>query len=126
MLTQLIRSQRTQLVLAMVLVVLCIGWGQPYVSRLLSNDPELLVTATPEGKDTASVVSENTEQASGTTVQDPFKAHLASNGPNTKFISFSAPATQSASTQLGADPFKAFIDQQKKMAKEASISPFGK
>jgi hypothetical protein len=57
---------------------------------------------------------------------DPFKAHLEKNGASPASLANSSRSPQSNSTSansLTPDPFKAFLEQQKK---DAGVSPFGK
>jgi hypothetical protein len=60
---------------------------------------------------------------------DPFKAHLEKNGPSPTplaKLSVSTPGHSTSTKPTIADPFKAFLDQQKQLDKEVGVSPFGK
>jgi hypothetical protein len=60
---------------------------------------------------------------------DPFKAHIEKNGVSPTPLVNPPASTHNNSTNskpLGADPFKAFIEQQKQQNKDAGVSPFGK
>lgn len=60
---------------------------------------------------------------------DPFKAHLEKNGASPVPFTNPSDSTLSHSTSNKptiADPFKAFLDQQKQLDKQVGVSPFGK
>ena len=60
---------------------------------------------------------------------DPFKAHIEKNGVSPTPLANPAASTPNNSTSLkplGADPFKAFLEQQKQLGKDVGVSPFGK
>jgi hypothetical protein len=132
---QSMKSSNAKLILAMAVVLSMIYLAQPYISDMTSSEK----TSAPTPNLAPHASPPSAEQSQSTSVQDlpagtdPFKAHIEKNGlsGNTNLstksatsANTSAPSTNTASP--GTDPFKGFLDQQKKQSKDAGVSPFGK
>jgi uncharacterized protein involved in copper resistance len=132
-------SKNTKLILAMAVVLSVIYWAQPYISDFTNSDK----TTTPLPNLDPHATLPSVDQSQPTSAQnlpagaDPFKAHIEKNGlagqtssnaksPASNANNATATASSTNSSSPGADPFKAFMDQQKKQSKDAGISPFGK
>jgi hypothetical protein len=126
-------KQRSPIKLALIMVaaLAVIGLLQPTVSAWLGQDengptaPKVELNSNPS----ASAPNGSPTYPALMPGEDPFKAHLEKNGASPAPLAKPSTATQSNSTSphpAGADPFKAFVEQQKQLGKEVGVSPFGK
>ena len=131
-----LRSHTAKLILAMAVVLVLIYVAQPYISgftgteKTSSKAQPQEASATP----TSTLPNEPTSVQSLPAGSDPFKAHLekkASSGPTAApsqalAPNANAPLPSGNPANSGTDPFKTFLEQQKKQSKDAGVSPFGK
>ena len=133
---QTVLSKNTKLTLAMVVALAFIYAVQPYISEFIGSEKKTVPEQKSEPNATlpAAPQTETTPVPSLVPSTDPFKAHIEKNGTSGNKASASAPLKPSTNPTLpsgntvssGTDPFKAFLDEQKKQSKEAGVSPFGK
>jgi hypothetical protein len=133
---QTVLSKNTKLTLAMVVALAFIYAVQPYISEFIGSEKKTVPEQKSEPNATlpAAPQIETTPVPSLVPSTDPFKAHIEKNGTSGNKASASAPLKPSTNPTLpsgntvssGTDPFKAFLDEQKKQSKEAGVSPFGK
>lgn len=125
------QSSEIKLALIMVAALALIWLVQPTVSEWL--DKEKNAPAVPKTQLNSSL-PESTPNVSPTVPAlmpgvDPFKAHLETQGVSPTPLanpSRSPPSNVASTNSLGADPFKAFLEQQKQQDKDAGVSPFRK
>ncbi len=122
-LPQLIASQK-KTVVAMA-SILCVLWlSQAYISEWLSK-----VDTVGTGKELEQPAPDNTHNAaplvpiSNTNPMDPFKEFVSQQASSSK-----PPLADTPSSTGGtpADPFKAYLENQKQQLEAARVSPFGK
>jgi hypothetical protein len=111
-------GNKKKLALSMAGILFLLWLTQPYISKRTDS------TETLSGAESIKPVS-NTVGVSSTdnVVADPFREHIKQNGLSNK--GSSSPELSSPST-TGVDPFKAFLENQKKQAQTSGVSPFGK
>lgn len=129
-------ASKTKLILTMALVLVFVYLAQPYISGLWGNNKNVNPAPMPDSATASPSVTqtESTPVPTLPTSADPFKAHIEKNGLSSKSIdghTVTSPnqgvSSSAANAAVkGADPFKAFLDQQKSQSKDAGISPFGK
>jgi hypothetical protein len=111
-------ANKKKLALSMAGILFLLWLIQPYISKR-TDSTETLSGAESIKPVTNSVSVSQTDNG----VADPFREHIQQNGLSDKGSSspdLGRPAT------TGVDPFKAFLENQKKQAQTSGISPFGK
>jgi hypothetical protein len=111
-------ANKKKLALSMAGILFLLWLTQPYISKR-TDSTETLSGAESIKPVANSVSSPPTEKG----VADPFREHIQQNGLSNK--GSSAPEL-GAPAATGADPFKLFLENQKKQAQTSGISPFGK
>ena len=123
------RSHQIKLALVLMGVLLLIWIIQPYVSAFLGSDQNLnsnkglYKIENQAERPLIDTPAYNTIPLPGV---DPFKAHIEKNGFSNQTLEQNSASTAIKPADSGADPFKDFLEQQKRQSKEAGVSPFGR
>ena len=122
-----IRSQKTKLALVLMGALVLIWIIQPFISALLGSEKNSNPSKGLSNMDSQAerlFIDCTLPMTKPTPGVDPFKAHIEKNGFSTQPLE--QKPSSAAIQPAGTDPFKVFLEQQKKQSNDASVSPFGR